>query len=57
MFTTGLMALVKSGAANGSKKLSHPNKHVCCFALGTKELYDFIDDNPKCSNLKWKLCK
>ncbi len=46
MFTTGLMHLVKSGAANGSKKNTHKHKHVCCFALGTQELYDFIDDNP-----------
>ncbi|MFA5470911.1 MAG: acetyl-CoA hydrolase/transferase C-terminal domain-containing protein [Acholeplasmataceae bacterium] len=46
MFTTGLMHLVKSGAANGSMKNTHKNKHVCCFALGTQELYDFIDDNP-----------
>jgi acyl-CoA hydrolase len=46
MFTTGLMHLVKAGAANGSKKNTHKHKHVCCFALGTKELYDFIDDNP-----------
>ncbi|MCF7931592.1 MAG: 4-hydroxybutyrate--acetyl-CoA CoA transferase [Acholeplasmataceae bacterium] len=46
MFTTGLMRLVKSGAANGKKKTIHQGKHVCCFALGTQELYDFIDDNP-----------
>lgn len=46
MFTTGLMKLVKSGAANGSKKKTHKGKHVCCFALGTQELYDFIDNNP-----------
>jgi acyl-CoA hydrolase len=46
MFTTGLMHLVKSGAANGSKKKTHKGKHVCCFALGTQELYEFIDKNP-----------
>lgn len=46
MFTTGLMKLVKSGAANGSRKQTHRGKHVCCFALGTQELYDFIDNNP-----------
>lgn len=46
MFTTGLMKLVKSGAANGSRKNTHRGKHVCCFALGTQELYDFIDNNP-----------
>lgn len=46
MFTSGLMKLVKAGAANGSKKKTHKGKHVCCFALGTQELYDFIDNNP-----------
>jgi len=46
MFTSGMMDLIKAGAINGKKKSLHPGKHVCCFALGTKELYDFIDDNP-----------
>lgn len=46
MFTSGMMDLVKAGAINGKRKSLHPGKHVCCFALGTKELYEFIDDNP-----------
>jgi acyl-CoA hydrolase len=46
MFTTGLMKLIKAGAANGYKKQINQGKHVCCFALGTAELYDFIDNNP-----------
>jgi acyl-CoA hydrolase len=46
MFTTGLMKLVKAGAANGKRKKTHNGKHVCCFALGSQELYDFIDNNP-----------
>ncbi|MBU1141581.1 MAG: 4-hydroxybutyrate--acetyl-CoA CoA transferase [Firmicutes bacterium] len=46
MLTTGFMHLIKSGAANGKKKNTHIGKHVCCFALGTQELYDFIDNNP-----------
>ncbi|TVP86352.1 MAG: 4-hydroxybutyrate--acetyl-CoA CoA transferase [Acholeplasmataceae bacterium] len=46
MFTTGLMKLVKAGAANGKRKQVYNGKHVCCFALGTQELYDFIDQNP-----------
>ncbi len=46
MLTTGFMHLIKSGAANGKKKNTHVGKHVCCFALGTQELYDFIDNNP-----------
>ena len=46
MLTTGFMKLFKSGAVNNKKKTLHKGKMVCAFALGTKELYDFIDDNP-----------
>jgi acyl-CoA hydrolase len=46
MFTTGMLELIKKGVINGSKKTLHPGKHVACFAFGTQELYDFIDDNP-----------
>ncbi|MCL1995895.1 MAG: 4-hydroxybutyrate--acetyl-CoA CoA transferase [Defluviitaleaceae bacterium] len=46
MFTTGLMKLVKAGAATGKHKQINKSKHVAAFALGTRELYDFIDDNP-----------
>lgn len=51
MFTTGLMKLVKKGVITGNKKTLHKNKHVACFALGTQELYEFIDDNPSVSIL------
>lgn len=51
MFTTGLMKLVKQGVITGNKKTLHKNKHVACFALGTQELYEFIDDNPSVSIL------
>ena len=46
MFTSGLMKLVKAGAVTGKKKQMYRGKHVAAFALGTKELYDFIDNNP-----------
>jgi len=46
MFTTGMMELIKAGAINGKKKTLHNGKHVCCFAWGSKELYEFLDDNP-----------
>lgn len=46
MFTTGMMKLVKAGVATGKKKNFNNGKHVAGFALGTKELYDFLDDNP-----------
>ena len=46
MLTTGLMKLALSGAIDNSKKTLHPGKMVAAFALGTKELYEFMDDNP-----------
>lgn len=46
MFTNGLMELVKKGVVTGKYKTQHIGKHVCCFALGSQELYDFLDNNP-----------
>jgi acyl-CoA hydrolase len=45
MFSDGFMELIKSKAANGLKKVSHQGKHVCSFALGSLELYKFLDNN------------
>lgn len=45
MLTTGFMKLYKSGAVTNMKKTLHKGKMVAAFALGTKELYDFIGDN------------
>jgi acyl-CoA hydrolase len=46
MMTTGMMKLMKAGVVNGKRKNVNRGKAVCTFALGSKELYDFIDDNP-----------
>jgi len=46
MLTTGFMKLFKAGAVTNKKKSLHKGKMVAAFALGTRELYDFIDDNP-----------
>ena len=46
MLTTGFMKLYQAGVVTNKKKTLHPGKMVAAFALGTKELYDFIDDNP-----------
>jgi acyl-CoA hydrolase len=46
MLTTGFVKLYKAGAINNKMKKTYPGKMVCCFAFGTKELYDFLDDNP-----------
>ena len=54
MFTNEMMNLIKAGVINGKRKTLHPNKHVACFVMGTKELYEFVDDNPACLVLNGK---
>jgi len=46
MLTSGMVKLAKLGVINGKCKQTHNGKMVAAFAMGTKELYDFIDDNP-----------
>lgn len=46
MMTTGIMRLMKSGVVNNSKKQMNQGVSVCCFALGTQELYEYINNNP-----------
>ncbi|WP_411169943.1 acetyl-CoA hydrolase/transferase family protein [Clostridium sp. MB05] len=46
MFTTGMMKLIRAGVVTGKNKNIYKGKHIAAFALGTKELYDFINDNP-----------
>lgn len=46
MFSDGVLPLVESGVINGMNKKTHPGKIVSTFAVGSRALYDFIDDNP-----------
>lgn len=46
MFSDGLIDLVKKGIVNGKKKTTHPEKIVSSFVMGSRKLYDFMDDNP-----------
>lgn len=47
MFSEGIVDLVKKGVVNGSKKKVNPYKIISGFAMGTRRLYDFMDDNPE----------
>jgi len=47
MFSEGVVDLVEKGIVNGSKKKVNPFKIVSGFAMGTRRLYDFMDDNPE----------
>ncbi len=46
MFSDGLIDLVESGVVNNRKKTIHNGKIIATFCMGTKRLYDFVDDNP-----------
>jgi len=45
MFTDGMIDMIEAGAVTNMQKNLHPGKSIATFALGTKRLYDFIDDN------------
>jgi acyl-CoA hydrolase len=45
MFTTGLMRLHKAGKITNSSKGQFPGLSITTFALGSRELYDFLDGN------------
>lgn len=46
MISDGVMALVECGAITGSAKTLHPGKIVATFIMGSRRLYDWLDDNP-----------
>jgi acyl-CoA hydrolase len=46
MFSDGLIDLFEKDVINNRYKKIHPNKTVTGFALGSKRLYDYVNDNP-----------
>ena len=52
MFSDGLIPLVESGVITNEHKRKHRGKIVTSFLLGTRKLYDFVDDNPFVSVLR-----
>ncbi len=46
MFSDGIVDLFEKDIINNKYKRIHPNKTVTGFALGTKRLYDYVNDNP-----------
>ena len=46
MFSDSLIELVKSGVVNNRKKTFHPEKIITSFCMGSKKLYEFVDNNP-----------
>ncbi len=46
LFSTPMIPLIKSGVINGRAKTVMPLKHVFTLAIGDRDTYDFMDDNP-----------
>jgi 4-hydroxybutyrate CoA-transferase len=42
----GVIPLIEAGVITGARKNFKPRKVIVGFALGTKRLFDFVDDNP-----------
>ena len=41
-----MMDLIKKGVVNNRRKTLHQYCNVFTFAIGDREVYDFIDNNP-----------
>ena len=46
MFSDGVVDLVQAGVITGEHKRLHAGEIVTSFVMGTRRLYDFVDDNP-----------
>ena len=46
MFSDGVVELVEAGVITNRRKTLHPGKSVVTFLMGTRRLYDFVNDNP-----------
>ncbi len=46
MFTESMIELFEDGVVTNLRKNFWPGKFVCTFAMGTQNMYDWIDNNP-----------
>jgi acyl-CoA hydrolase len=46
MLSDGARRAIERGVVTGSRKTLHPGKVIVTFALGSEELYRFLDNNP-----------
>lgn len=46
MLSDGVIPLIQNGVINNSLKKINRGKSITSFMIGTKKLYDFVDDNP-----------
>lgn len=46
LISDGLVELAEAGVVTGVRKSRHRNRMVTTFALGSRRVYDFLDENP-----------
>ncbi len=46
MISDGAMKAIERGVVTGNRKTLHPGKVIITFALGSPDLYEFLDNNP-----------
>jgi 4-hydroxybutyrate CoA-transferase len=46
MFSDGVVVLAENGVITNRKKTINPGKFMATFLMGTKKLYDFVNNNP-----------
>ena len=46
LFVPGMYDLIRCGAVTGRRKSLHPGKHVFTTCTATREVYEFMSDNP-----------
>ncbi|MTH98909.1 acetyl-CoA hydrolase/transferase family protein [Roseibium sp. RKSG952] len=46
LLSPAVIEMIRNGNVTGHKKSLHPHKHVFTIALGNRDMYDFMNDNP-----------
>jgi 4-hydroxybutyrate CoA-transferase len=46
MFSDGVVHLAEMGVVTNRRKTVHPGKFIATFLMGSRKLYDFVDNNP-----------
>ncbi len=46
LISDGVADLAEAGVITNARKTLHPGKIIASFLIGTRRLYDFVDDNP-----------
>lgn len=46
MFSDGVIPLIQQGVIDNSQKIINPGRSVTSFLIGSRKLYDFVNDNP-----------